>query len=255
MGPDFSGMMRVSRPAVLFASLALAGCASVRDADVRLPAAYEATVPAPAGSVELDRWWLNFNDPELTALIEQTLAANTDIRSAQARLREARASRDSSLLGFLPQGNATGSARRTDTEQISGTAVNIPGFSNSGVSEAYAGNFNVSWEVDLFGRFFAARKVAQGEVAAARFNYEATRASLAAQTADAYFAARGLNIQLEDARETARIQQNLYDVAFKRGERGIAATSEAAGCRATWRWRGRRPPRWRPCCRFSAGPC
>lgn len=217
--------MRVLRPVVLLASVTLAACASVREADVRLPGAYEA--PAPAGKVELDRWWVNFDDPDLTSLIEQTLAANTDIRSAEARLREARATRDRSLLGFLPQGSATGSARRTDTEQISGTVVNIPGFSNSGVSEAYAADFNVSWEIDLFGRFFAARKVAQGEVAAAAFNYEATRASLAAQTADAYFAARGLAIQLADARETIRIQQGLYEVAFKRGERGLAATSEA----------------------------
>lgn len=220
--------MRVLRSTVLLAGLLLSACASVRDADTRLPAAYE----APAGStaaaqVELDRWWVNFNDPELTALIEQTLAANTDVRSAAARLREARATRDAALLGFLPQGDAVGTGRKTHTDQLSGTTVNIPGFSNSGTSEAYAANFNVSWEVDLFGRFFAARKVAKGEVAAARFSYEATRASLAAQTADAYFAARGLAIQLEDARETVRIQQGLYDVAFKRGQRGIAATSEA----------------------------
>jgi outer membrane protein TolC len=64
-------------------------------------------------------------------------------------------------------------------------------------------------------------------VAAAQFDYEGTRASLAAQVADAYFLARGLAIQLADQRETARIQRSLYDVTTKRAQVGIAATSDA----------------------------
>jgi len=66
-----------------------------------------------------------------------------------------------------------------------------------------------------------------GDIAAARFDYEGSRASLAASVADAYFQARGLAIQLDDARETARIERELYDSATKRAAVGIAATSDA----------------------------
>lgn len=220
--------MRPLRCLSLAATLALCACAHARKADVRLPAAYEApqaqaaTVPAAA----LDRWWTTFDDPELAGLVDSALAANPDARSAAARLAEARATAASALTRFLPQGDASGSARRTHTTQLSGTAINFPGFSSSGTSEQDAANLNVSWELDLFGRLFAAGRAARADVAAARFDNEATRASLAAQVADAYFQARGLAIQLADAQETVRIEQALYDLAARRAQRGLAAGSE-----------------------------
>jgi NodT family efflux transporter outer membrane factor (OMF) lipoprotein len=219
--------MRFAVSAVVLACLALGACAHVRTPDLRTPVAYEAPKGPPAGAVELDRWWLAFGDAQLTGLIEQALAANPDARSAAARLTEARANRLEALTHYLPQGDVTGSTRRTDTDQLAGTVFNIPGFSSSGVSNASAVNFNVSWEVDIFGRFLAARKAVNGDLAAARFDYEGTRASLAASVADAYFQARGLAIQLADARETARIERELYDSATKRAKVGIAPTSDA----------------------------
>src|SRR5437763_849260 len=99
-------------------------------------------------------------------------------------------------LGFhaATRGSSSSKAaatRRTETKQLAGTVFNFPGFSSSGVSEAQAANFNVSWEVDLFGRFLTARGTANADLAAARFDYEAARASLAANVADAYIQARG----------------------------------------------------------------
>jgi NodT family efflux transporter outer membrane factor (OMF) lipoprotein len=224
--------MRFAASAAVLACLALGACAHVRPADVRLPQAFETTgagrgVRAPAGAIDLDHWWLAFNDAELTGLIDQALVNNPDAKTAAARLTEARANRVEALVHYLPQGDVTGSTRRTDTKQLAGTVFNIPGFSSSGVSDASAVNFNVSWEVDIFGRFLAARKAVNGDIAAARFNYEGARASLAAGVADAYFQASGLAIQLADARETAHIQRELYDSATKRAAVGIAPTSDA----------------------------
>ena len=222
--------MRSAVSAVV-ACLALGACAHVRPADTRLPAAFEGAKGgpdrAPAGAIDLDRWWLSFNNPELNGLIDQALARNPDARSAAARLAEARADRIESLTHYLPQGDASGSTRRTDTHQLAGTVFNIPGFSSSGVSNASTANLSVSWEADIFGRFFASRKAANGDLAAARFDYEGARASLAANVGDAYFQARGLAIQLADARETQRIEQELYDSATKRAAVGIAPTSDA----------------------------
>jgi outer membrane protein, multidrug efflux system len=208
------------------AALALAGCASPRDPDLRLPAAFEAPAGPPAGAIALDTWWTAYDDPELTALIEQALARNPDIRTARARLDEVRAQRIGAILQYLPQGDATASGRRTDTEQIGGTAANIPGFSTAGVSKQYQAGFTVNWEVDPWGRGFVAYKAANAELDRARYAYEVTRAQLAADTADAWFQARGLAIQLADARETVRIRRELYQVASRRGTAGLAPTSE-----------------------------
>jgi len=220
--------MRSAVSVALLACLALGACAHVRDADTRLPAAFEnAPGAAPAGAVALDRWWVAFNDAELTGLIDQALKNNPDAKSAAARLREARATREESIEKYLPQGDGSGSSRRVKTDQLAGTVINFPGFSSSGVSKTDAANFNVSWEVDIFGRFFATQKAARGDLAAARFNYEGARASLAANVADAYFQARGLAIQLNDANETARIEQELYDTASKRAALGLAARADS----------------------------
>ena len=210
----------------LLVGLTLAGCATPRKADVRLPAAFEAPTPAPAGALALDSWWTGFKDPELTALIDQALAHNPDVRTARSRLTEVRAQAAGSLLRYLPQGDATVSNRRTETDQISGTRVSIPGFSTSGVSEQAAANFNVSWEVDSLARGVLAYGAATAEADRARFGYEAARAAIAAQTADSWFQAKGLSIQLADARETERIVQSLYDVAARRAQIGLASSSE-----------------------------
>lgn len=219
--------MRIVPVLSVLALMALSACATARPADTRLPAAYEAPAGQPADAQALDRWWTAFSDPELTALVDQALAASPDARSAAARLDEARATATGALTRFLPQGDLTGSTRKTHTEQLSGTVINIPGFSTSGAPETAQANFNVSWELDLFGRFFAARRAAAGDRAAARFAYEGARASLAANVADGYFQVRGLAIQLADARESARIGRALQGVADTRAERGLGSSSEA----------------------------
>ena len=210
---------------VSLAALSLAGCVTPRKADLALPTAYEVPV-APPGSISLDTWWTAFEDPELTTLVEQALARNADVRTARSRLDEVKAQKMSAILQYLPTGNAVLSGRKTETEQLSGTLANIPGFSTNGTSESYSGNFNVSWEVDPFGRAFAGIRAANAEEDAVRFAYEAARASIAAHTADAWFQARGLSIQLADAQETARIQTQLYDIAAKRAAVGLSASTE-----------------------------
>ncbi|HMP61928.1 MAG TPA: efflux transporter outer membrane subunit [Phenylobacterium sp.] len=224
--------MRLSSPfallaCVTLAGVSLAGCAAPRAAQVELPQLYPQGALGGPEAEALDAWWRLFDDPTLTALVEEALERNPDAQSASARLREAQATAASALTAFLPQGQLAGSARRTETGQIDGDEINFPGLSTSGTSETYQANFNVSWELDLFGRFFAARRGAQGDMAAARFAYEAARASLAANVADTYFQVRGTAIQLADAEETARIQTALLQLAERRTALGLAAASES----------------------------
>jgi len=50
-------------------------------------AAREATQPAPS----LDTWWLGFDDPALTRVIQRALEQNLDLAAAIARVDQARA--------------------------------------------------------------------------------------------------------------------------------------------------------------------
>lgn len=217
------------RLAILIAlALPLCACAGLghRPADVRLPTVYEARagggVLAPAA---LDRWWLLFHDPRLNALEDEAFRGGPDARTAQARVLEAKATRDAQTAQTLPSGNITGKAGRQRAYNLGGASTQL--FPIGGTTDNQTANFNVSWELDLFGRLTVARKVANADLATARFNIEGSRASLAASVADNYFQARGLAIQLADARESVRIEGELQGLSQRKASLGLAARDEA----------------------------
>ncbi|MBE7217051.1 MAG: TolC family protein [Caulobacteraceae bacterium] len=248
----------------MLAALLLAGCAGggrLPTADVRLPVVYEAasatTASLPAQA--LDRWWTLYDDPQLTTLVEEALVASPTARTALARIDQARATRAQTLAAYLPQGELTGLAQTQHTDETFGnvgvvtgdgtgagggtttdptTGLPVGGGTTSSTSGAfltpsgdlqtYAAQFNVTYELDLFGRRLAAKRGADADVAAQRFDYEAARATLARDVATGLFQARGAAIQLADARETYRIAQNLARTAVLSAQAGLTATSDAA---------------------------
>ena len=226
--------MRRLRFLPLVLAPALAACAlapKVVKPDLRLPAAYEAPAGVAMAEVSIDRWWSLYGDPQLESLVEQALIHAPDARSALARLHEAKAIRTEATDAYNPQGAVQGTATRTDTTALKGGTFNLGGHPvslvNAGFANAESANFNVSWELDLFGRRFVTAHKAGADLAAARFDYEATRTSLAASVADSLFLARGLAIQVADARESARLQRELSRVADIKADHGIGARSDA----------------------------
>jgi NodT family efflux transporter outer membrane factor (OMF) lipoprotein len=216
------------RPAILIAFAALCACAGPphRAPDLSLPAAYEAPAgEAPLAPAELDRWWLLFDDPQLTALEDEAARDAPDARTAAARVLEARATRNSQTAQTLPTGHIQGNVSREHAYNIGGPSTSL--FPIGGVTDTATSNFDVSWELDLFGRLREARRIANADLAQARFNIEGTRATLAASVADSYFQAKGLAIQLADARETVRIDQSLLDIAQRKAGLGLGAASDA----------------------------
>lgn len=217
----------------------LAGCAlgpKVRAPDLKLPQAYAAPtdVTSADSAARLDHWWALYGDDQLQSLVDEALTRAPDAQSAEARLAEALAVRSSALDAYNPQGALQGSGTRTDTRLVSGVGSfslgpNQPKVSlvTTGPADSYSANFNVSWELDLFGRRRASRHKADADLAAARFDYAASRTSLAANVADQLFQARGLAIQLEDAREAARIQRQLTDVARLKAAHGLGSQADA----------------------------
>ena len=209
-------MMAVSLPL-------LAGCANLPAVEA-LPAGYEnAGASATVAPAAIDAWWTLYNDAELEALVTRALDAAPDAQLAQSRLAEARAVRSAALSSYYPQGNLRAQAGKTETDQISGAPIQ----SMAGETKTAGASFDVSWELDLFGRSLVARGKANADLSAARFEVEGARASLAANVAQQVFQVRGLDIQLSDADETVRIQDSLYAMAQTRAERGLAAGSDA----------------------------
>lgn len=223
---------RTARPLLRAACLlapaaALAGCLShahLDTPDVSLPAAFEAPPQATTGTLRpeaLDRWWTLFNDPQLTELVDEALAASPDAKSAFAKLQQARANREQALYPFQPQGDPQISA----SNQHSETSFS---FFPPGSVQTYTGQWNVTWELDLFGEIWTARRQSNEDLAAARFDYEATRISLAAGIANELFQARGDSVLLDQAVQNARIAHDLARTGKLKADVGLATDADAA---------------------------
>ena len=78
---------------------------------------------------ELVAWWSNFKDPTLSSLVEMAIRANLDLRLAEARIRQARASLGVAVGGIFPEVDATALYERSHSPIV---AVGPSGGGSSG---------------------------------------------------------------------------------------------------------------------------
>ena len=208
------------------AALALSACTTVGP-DYESPAPQApaqsgfagAASPVFAGDEPPGRWWSLFGDPVLDRLIEQALAANTDLRVASANLARARAVLREVRAGRLPATGVSGGA----------SYANQPG--PGGADLSFDAGLDVSYQVDLFGRIRRAIEASRADVGAVQAAFDLTRISVAAETARAYMDACSAGRQLEVAQESVRIQEQTFDLTRRlvAGGRGTALETGQAG--------------------------
>jgi NodT family efflux transporter outer membrane factor (OMF) lipoprotein len=165
--------------------LATAACAAGPDyVRPAVPTASQTGFVTPlAGATTEDvpaDWWRMYQDPALDALIERALAANTDLRVALANLKAADAVVGEARNARLPQTTigAQGSYGRSQAPLF------LPGNRFTGL-----GQFQLNYEVDLFGRVSRTIEAARADAAAAAFAQAAVRVRIVAQVTDAYLSA------------------------------------------------------------------
>jgi len=179
-------------------ALGLPGCTTVSVAvpgSVALPAAFtEAPDPAaPGAGQDLSQWWQNWDDPELTQRITRTLQANPDLRLAQARVAEAHATGRIADSALYPTLSAQARAARgvTDLRSPAGLPDMSPGV------DGYLAGATVAWEIDVFGGRRSDAQAAAAVALGAEEQMRGTRLMIAADVAENYFAARGLQRRLQ----------------------------------------------------------
>lgn len=213
-------------------ALALAACTTVGP-DYRSPAPEApsqspflgGTSPVFTGNEPPGRWWSLYDDPALDGLVEQALAANTDLRVAAANLARSRAVLSETRGGRLPTTNIGASA--THGRQ-SGAAI---GSSESMTSETFDIGLDIGYQLDLFGRIRRAVEASRADVESVQAAFDLTRVSVAAETSRAYADACGAGRQLEVARRSVRLQEQTFDLTRRllEGGRGTALETSQAG--------------------------
>lgn len=215
-----------------FAVLALTGCVTVGPDHVApepaLPARWAALEAGPqAGYVarqsDLGQWWRSLGDPLLVTLVDGALRTGPDVRSAEARLRAARARRAVAGADRFPSVNASGSARRSDS--------NAQGGSGS-TQDFFSVGFDASWELDVFGRVRRSVEAAGADYESSQAELANARVSLAAEVALTYVELRVLQIRLGIARANLASQTETLQLTDWRAQAGLVSSQDSEQARA-----------------------
>ncbi len=170
---------------------------------IRTPGSWSAASSGNEGRISTG-WLSSFSDPGLTRSVKDALANNRSLKAAAARLREAKEQTIIARARQLPQVNAGGSGRTTDSG-----------------SQSYGLNLAASWEPDLWGRLRDLTGAAAADERAAIEDFRGARLSLAANAAKAYVNLISAEQQVADAQFTLE--------SFEKNQRIIERNYKATG--------------------------
>jgi len=228
------GLRQQCRAASVTALLLLAGCAvgpNYHRPDTPVNARFaNAGEPGFIEGDAVQRYWIGFQDPILTGLIEDALLHNKDLSIAAANLQSARAAKRLAGFDLYPTAAFAGSySHSLDSQQ------ELPGYDqNQRRFDTAQAGFDGLWELDLFGRVRRNVEAASGDVGAAAATLQDARVSVIAETARNYFILRGLQDQLELTERNADNQLSTFKLTQTRLQAGRGNQLDTSRAEAQW---------------------
>ena len=208
---------------VTVVGLLLSGCTLGPDylrPRLLIPENHRGVVGAPAAESLADLpWWELFRDPVLQDLTRESLQQNFDLRIAVARVEQARAQVGVTRSFLFPQVNFNANGT---LQQVSRASEPPQSLGTDRTFRNLLLGFGLAWEIDVFGRI-------QRETEAATAVYFATEQArrgvlitLVADVAQSYFNLRELDLELEIARRTLRLNDETVDFYRRRLDGGVS---------------------------------
>lgn len=227
----------------LLAGLGLAGCAAVgpdyAPPATAVPAAWsrlDASVQPGARAEapgDLSLWWRRLNDPLLSKLVDEALQSSPDLRSAQARLREARSRRAVAAADRFPSVTASGRASRSESSEERVTINPSADVTVGGSAQnLFSAGFDASWELDAFGGVRRSVEAAEADLESRVASLHDTRVSLVSEVALNYVEARGLQLRLGIARANLASQAETLQLTDWRAQAGLVSSQDVEQARS-----------------------
>jgi len=200
--------------------MSMTSCARVEQRDqlaVELPAGFSDQGQAPYRP----DWWLTFNDPGLTDVIETALSGNLSLLVAYDRLQQAQAVARRTGADRYPEVSGSGLARESWTDRDESNNVTT-------LSIGLA----ASYEVDLWGRIRAGSEAASLDVEAGRADLQAAAVSVSAQVALTWYQIAEIKQEQELVRRQRELNEQILAIVtaqFKAGKVGVADVMQQRG--------------------------
>lgn len=216
VGPDYS------EPACEFPELALPD-AGAPTTNLTAIGEYVSAEGAADGRIllttnEIASWWMRFDDAVLSNLVESAVGNNLDYLMVQQRLIASRWELLGTYAAHLPQVSADASFTRMQSQKHTSSRWGSGADLNRDV---FAGGFDATWEIDLFGGSRRATEAARAQADAAGWSLADAWVSLTAEVASQYIALRTTQRRIETARTNLVLQGETYDILKSRFDSGI----------------------------------
>jgi multidrug efflux system outer membrane protein len=172
--------------------------------------------PPEAPSLGDLAWWSIFGDETLQELIRIALRENHDLRIAAARILDARAQLTIARSFQTPDINARASAPYS---RIEGERR----FLEPKEEFAPQAGFDLSWELDFWGRVRRSTEAARGELLASEEARRVVLSTLVTDVAAAYLSLRSLDAEAEVSARTLAAREDSLGLVRRREAGGVSA--------------------------------
>lgn len=229
-------MSRVRTLAALGGALAASACAvgpNFKPPPVP-PAAsapFVSATPAIASqAAPPDAWWRLYDDPALDRLVQEALTENEDLKAAAANLLKAEGVLQQARSGLFPSTDMT----VNDLWGVSSGQQLVDALKNQPARAGWfaAGAFNVSYEVDIWGRIRRSIEAAHADAQATAEAENVVRITVAAETARAYADACAFAEQADTAKASAAIAQQVLELTTRQRDLGAKSDFDVASAAA-----------------------
>jgi len=179
----------------------------------------------PGDQTSRGNWWEIFGDPELNTLEEQIAGSNQNLKVAEARFREARAAIRFNRASQFPTISTAPSASYVKNSDYSS---NFSSKIQQSSKADFVLPFDLSYELDLWGRVRRSVAAAREEAQATAADYETAKLSLEAELALDYFEMRSADAQKRLLDDTVKAYSDNLRLTSNRFKGGVAPKADVA---------------------------
>lgn len=218
---------RILLPAML--PVLLAGCVNPpplgpkpSPAPISSFAASQTLAPALAAPANwpTQAWWQDYNDPQLTALIEEGLAGSPDLAAAIARLHAAQGIQQQKGAALLPKLDGRVIAQETYAKDFPG------GLLPDGWTGVGADALQLSFDLDLWGKNRAALRAARLESTATALDLAQARLTLSTAIASSYADLARLYAEHDVQEQAIKVKEEQLQLTADRVNNGLDTQAE-----------------------------
>jgi len=171
------------------------------------------------------QWWEIFGDPQLNALEGEVTLSNQDLKIAEARLRQARAMIRFNRSAEFPTISTSPSIIN---ERESANQPYFPASQANNGTGAFTLPFDLSYEVDLWGRVRRTVSASKEEAQASAADLQTANLTLHAELAVDYFELRSADVQNNLLDDTVKAFNEALKLTQSRFDGGAAPESDVA---------------------------